>query len=217
MRFQKFICLIALLMPIQGRAALVEDQTNIVPQQVPPPLIPIGMGVSSARPAGQVVTTGIAGRLSRVDLGVFRWDTAEPLFVDITTVTDQAPSFAADQRLATRTIDAASVPRVPWYPAFTVSLDFTADNLHFDVGDQFAIALRSEVLDMGYVLVTDDAPGGYAGGELYKVFTSGVFGQFRDAHFRTFIETVPEPSTVTLAVSALLSLIAIRRRHVLAR
>jgi hypothetical protein len=220
----------ALLFALTGasslRAVETPDQSNVVTVEHGNPLT--GLLANARYTPAQVVTTGMSGQLSRVELSVFRfWQppVTAPLFVDIVRADGGVPVFTDAGRLATREIAAASVPIwqgiSPVAPSFNLSVDFSADHLALGAQDQFAILLRSPVGDVNnagppYYIWRGDfftASSTYAGGSSFTRIAAGgqVVDHAADTQFRTFM-TVPEPSAVVLIACSLFGLLLIRRR-----
>ena len=195
-------------------AVEVEDQSNIATYTS---TIRRGLAIYTEFNAAQVVTTGIAGQLSRVELGVYRLNQfGPPLIVDIVRVLSGVPDFSAAGQLATRTIDASSLG-IGGAPGtyFTTSLDFTADRLTFGPQQQFAILLHSEAsVDEGYGWFRNFGGNSYDGGGVYRQqFPGGaIFSEATDTHFRTFM-LIPEPSTCAVAIVGVVALTTFRPRR----
>jgi hypothetical protein len=213
MKFASFLALICVThFASYAGAAILVDQTHVGPETA----IPGGMVPGEGRALGQVVTAGISGRLSRIDLGLWRnGEDLKPLYVDITTVSD-TPGFEVADRLATRVVEWASVPSNIRLPHFDFGVDFSADDLRFNAGDRFAIVLRSEesTFPMPRYIWSNrtNAQGTYPGGRLFVKSESGVYEAFGDAYFRTYVEAVPEPPAIAIVATSLIGLAATRRR-----
>src|SRR4051812_36478207 len=139
--------LLVLLNCRELNAADVLDQSNVVA----PGTTQIDSLIADvSRTSGQTVRAGLTGTLSRVELGVYReYDFSQPLFVDIVRTQSGQLSFAAADRLATRTVTNFQVPLLTTFaqinaPAFTLSVDYSSSNLTFNSGDMFGIVLRSD-------------------------------------------------------------------------
>jgi hypothetical protein len=152
----------------------------------------------------QVVTPGISGTLSRVELGVWRSrDTTVPLIVDIVEIGEEM--FYDTGRIAGRAVDASTVPvsNAEIRPAFTVSVDFSDSNIRLIAGQPFAILLRADN-ELGYgwagnINDLDTYPGGGVYG--YRLRPELITYKPRDAHFRTFV-LVPEPGALGIAATS---------------
>ncbi len=184
--------------------ALILDQSNTATTATPglnQALVPNENNTSA-----QVVTTGVTGQLFKIELGVFRFHPQFdwPLHIDIASTVGQLPDFSPSARLATRTIMRDDVPpEVTNLREFSLSVDFSADNLYFEQGERFAIMLRSNQASFTFGWwVNSPRVSTYAGGIAYSLFIPpnppNGLGEYGDSHFRTFVR-VPEPSTFVLA------------------
>lgn len=136
----------------------------------------------------QVVTTGLAGTLDKVELlmwSFFEGDT-DDVFVRIETASDGEPTGT---QLAT-IVDNFGDRII--YPAESVSFDFSSYNLFFDVGDEFAISVQSETQDMGQYLWVRDSDSA----DLYSYGTAfwnwQVMQPESDFIFTTYVVPVPD-------------------------
>lgn len=171
------------------------------------------MGVTDASPAWQTFTVGATGLLSSVELGAYATSgQAGALIVQLTSTLGDQPNLTPAGLLASRTVPASLVP-VLASPGtldeyFSLSVDFAADLLGVTAGERLAIVLRTE-LDSQYDWWVNkgEAIDGYAGGRA----SLSALG-FRDSQFRTFVDAVPEPATIAIAMTALMGMVATRRR-----
>jgi hypothetical protein len=199
-------------------AADVLDQFNVVA----PGTTSIGGLVIDDRFApGQTVRVGRSSILSRIELGLYRQtEVTSPLFVDIVRTVNGQPSFAADDRLATRTLNQAQIPFLTAFPeigtpTYTVSVDYLAFGMLFNEGDSFGIVLRSSAPQFRSYswwvaqFPTNTYPAGGAWSLQYE--TNRVLSQGGiDTQFATYV-LVPEPSTCCLSLAAVG--VALRRRR----
>ena len=187
-------------------AQVVLDQENIVVVTGSS----FGTSVNSDSSPAQVVTTGIAGHLFQVDLGLSRRSTTtDPLFIDIASVSNGTPDFTEAGRLATVLFDANDVDLPTTFPNFNFEVDLSGFDLHFDAQEQFAILARSTSDGLGYSwFVSQPGLDTYSGGSVFNA-SNGDIGT--DSHFRTFVAAVPEPDSVAILVW--LSLGYYWRRH----
>jgi len=129
----------------------------------------------------QVVTAGITGPLTSVEVGLAKSGTpTEGITVSITAVSSGLPSGAA---LASVTIPDASIPFVTgWVPAtFTSPASFTA-------GDQFAIVVSTTNTNSDYMWLANSA-GNYAGGGTAANISGWFVTAAKDFNFRTYVNT----------------------------
>jgi hypothetical protein len=124
------------------------DQQNIVP----PHFSQItGLVVSQSYFPAQTFTVSRTGKLTEVDLGIFDFLSGPGLTVSIVRTTGGLPDFTPGGVLATKSIPDALIPTLPenavFNPYFSLSIDFSSNNLHVDVGDVLAIELQSSASD----------------------------------------------------------------------
>jgi hypothetical protein len=163
------------------------------------------MVTESGLRASQVVTAGVAGRLSRIDLGLFRErNLAESAFIDVSLAVNGLPDLSPAGRLATVEVSPLQLPLIASIPEasapyYTISLDFASADLQFAAGDSFSIVMRSST--NGYHWWSSSRPpNAYAGGDTFHLATdTNLFIHFlsSDAHFRTYME-IPEPASSML-------------------
>jgi hypothetical protein len=173
------------------------------------------VGIKDTSPAWQTFTVGIAGQLAKVDLGVYATlSQSVPLTVGITSTNGGQPDLTPAGLLASRTVEASEVPVIP-APGevdeyFSLSVDFSAELLDVAAGEHLAIVVRTDLDSLVYSWWVNkgEAVDGYPGGKSVLPALA-----FRDSQFRTVVDTVPEPATLTLAGLALFGAIASRRRR----
>lgn len=176
------------------------------------------MVTASGLRASQVVTAGVAGRLSRVDLGLFRERSlAESAFIDVSLAANGLPDLSPAGRLATVEVSSLQLPLIASIPeasapSYTISLDFASADLQFAAGASFSIVMRSST-DGYHWWSSSRPPNAYAGGDTFHLATdTNLFLHFvnSDAHFRTYME-IPEPASCMLV--ALVSVAVTIRAH----
>jgi len=218
--FMKFLLalLLALAAPVFS-ATIVVDQFTGDPEGAgfPSAFGPVdtGEGVEDLYMA-QTVTVGVEGYLSKIDLWLGRHEDATGDLVLSILNADGAPEGAA---LMTVNIASSSIGSSGLFDLVMVSVDVRSWNLHYGVGDTFAITLAAPgvpTVATGTPAFTwaADGVGGYAAGERY--FRSVEFPEWTDSEgttdqlVRSWVEPVPEPSCLVLAGAGLL---VVRRRR----
>jgi hypothetical protein len=191
-------------------AALILDQIHDI-QSHP---WPDGFSDSWGATAWQTFTVGISGRLARVDLGVYsNYLAYEPLPVLITRLQNGSPDLTAMGVIAKSQLLPTDVPLSNYVntdPPSWVGVDFSKDAPEVVSGQQLAIVLQGSSLSgYGYYWRIGEA----GAVDYYPV--GGLFGDFgnTDAHFRTFVEVVPEPTACVIAGAAISAVAAGCRRH----
>jgi len=143
----------------------------------------------------QTFTAGTAGRLDQVDVAVGAATAAQPLVVELRTVTGGAPS--AGPPLASASAPGGSFPLTVFPSSFT-SVTFAAPAV-VAAGTQYAIVLRSAFCGFGNCFNWASGPSGssYAGGSGYQSGDSGAtwtplnaFGSL-DFAFKTYVAAAP--------------------------
>ena len=194
-------------------AQVVQDQLNVALTATPMTAYVVDANYGEA----QVVTAGLTGFLSRIDLGVFRYaGHTEPMFVSIAPIVGGLPDLSPEATLAMRTIPFSDVSLERTPVAYNLSVNFSDEDLRFQAGQQFAIVLQSKLAPRyaGYAWWINLDMDTYQGGSLATFdaeYPVPLLSPTVDAHFRTFV-AVPEPSTITFGSLPLLGLAAFRRR-----
>ncbi len=168
--------------------------------------------------AAQTFTVGIAGTLSRVDLRLGVTSNPEGnVFVFIRNAEGHSPGTVTN-------LGAVTLPRIdlpfPIQHDDYISLDFSSQDIRVNAGEVLAI-----VVDIGdlpgitwglgeTVQSSEGLPvGGYTGGFALGGLTNNLPVIGYDFNFRTFVQTIPEHSTLTLTAGALLGLVGYFRRR----
>jgi len=172
-------------------SAQVLDQRSSTPETLSGPAI-------SDRNA-QTVTVGVEGYLARIDIQIYQSDALVlgDLVVDIFGL-DLAGAPDIDNLLGSATIGNGMIPTATEFGnnfQYTPA-DFSSQNLHFEVGDQFAIVpRRTSLINTGtppWIIWSGSGNNGsYSGGSPYLDRLAG-WDQLDGAQsFQTFVTTEP--------------------------
>ena len=172
--------------------------------------------------AAQTFTVGVSGTLSKVELAIQRSsDFPGSVSVDIARVVAGTPDYSQSGRLANQTLAVSSIPvqdpNTPLAKTF-VPIDFSSSNLAVNAGDYLAIVLRPSYTGSNYIgwWENNSSQPSYEGGTYFTydvVMQSGadIGGSINDAQFRTYVTTIPEPSTCVLLAGCSLAIGFTRR------
>lgn len=217
-----------------ANAAVVVDQSNIavapsggsIIYQLfgsPINLNPIGTVPNLIEAQGvQYVTAGISGVLAAVDLQLSRFapqnvNGALEVVIANNVTFDSNGIFQSGNLLGTAF---ANISSLPAGQGGIVNFDLSGQNISFNAGDQFVIAVRNPGGFQGVfgwaAGTSTDAPGvpfnvanftgiNYAGGDALRgtaPLNSGnlVFRSHVDLGFRTYVNSVPEPATWAMMI-----------------
>ena len=179
--------------------------------------------------AAQSFTAGITGTLTRVELRLGVDAFPESTF-SVLIRSAENTGFPEGANLGGITVQRSELP-APIQPNTYFSLDFTPDDIQVVAGERMAIVLDTKnkggiAWGMGETLQdANSVPiGGYSGGLAFLSSSAGLDGTWvvfphtaprigLDFNFRTFVQPIPEPSTLALAALALLGLVAHRHRR----
>ncbi len=214
----RVVCALVLLAVWTALAAAqspveVLDQSSLVPPGVDSIA---GLVIDEEFSPGQTFASGVAGRLARIELGVYRSSApvVAPLTVELVAVQGGLPNYSPAGTLASRVLPATAVPVISSFaevsqPRVTLSVDFSADDIATTVGGMLAIVLRCDATrHLGYSWwLTNQGVSVYPGGRAATLQNGASAPQptFEDAHFRTFV-AIPEPASAVLVAIALVAM-----------
>lgn len=194
----------ALLLALNAHALAVVDQVNATTR----PVGVVALLAYGTSYRAQTVTTGITGNLVAVDLNV-----AAPSNFPVPWVLDIRA--ANDTAIFSTVLSSTIIPQSE-FPTSAVSLSalepfslrvLLSTPVHFNAGERFAIVLHGQGLSgapgYGEPYWTGAGPDPYPGGTGFTGVgpLSMVSGDY-DLHFRTFVDSVPEPGVVLLVAIA---------------
>lgn len=162
---------------------------------------------------GQTFTVGVAGTLDHIDVLMFRLGGIfDPTGDPVMRVFNTAAGIPTGAPLALVSIAEANVP---FNVAAMVSFDISSAAIAVNPGDILAFSITAASGVGPYFLLSDGAAG-YNGGSAIAKFGANPWEIFNNPHqdhgFRTFVNTVPEPSAISLSCLMGFMLILGRRR-----
>ena len=226
------ILVLALLFPSGANAAELDQ--SYAPPSFPDAYSFLTRQVSSTSWELQTFTAGLSGQLVEVDLPIWQ----EPIYD--TGLTIDFFTFNGSRLvslLGTLTLPNTSVPigedafPPPGTNPFSINLSTASLDINVAAGQRYAVAASATALfpeglgGNGINWLGSDPNGGvdnYPGGSEFFTFTNGnsigpgstlsSFGPDADLGFRTFVAAaIPEPTSLTLLIAALLGFGAYRR------
>jgi hypothetical protein len=150
----------------------------------------------------QTFTVGVAGTLARVEVQVNRATvTTVPLVLDIVRTNAGVPDQAAV--LASLSIPADAIPLGGTFTDLFTGVDLAGAAFTVNRGDVLALVLTAPgpnppTLDQYFLMASFST---YSGGGLFRrqVPPGGPFVSFlQDGGFRTYVEPIPEPSSLAM-------------------
>ena len=166
----------------------------------------------------QTVTAQVTGNLVGVELAATRNESfLTPWVLTIQQVVAGQPTAVT---LGATVIAPEQFPTPSSFPPDSVPLSLVvtlANPIFMEAGDQFAIALNPQGVSGSPALLAGGWNGGganYTGGEVFIGSSPETLQPYNvsDLHFRTIVDVVPEPSSIAIGISALLSMIGFGRR-----
>jgi hypothetical protein len=203
--------LVVILVGTDTFAAVVLDQQHNTPTSV------ADSTNGAVSEVAQTFTVGIAGTLDHIDVSMFQlgapFATNGDPKLSVYNTTAGVPSGSP------LTTIQVSTTLVPFNTAAFVTFDVSTAAIPVSVGQVLAFGV-STLSDPGPYFVPQDsdtgAVGNYAGGAAYRRTLPAqpwqVLTPAQDHEFRTFVNAVPEPSTLLLAAVGTISLVLARRR-----
>lgn len=210
--------ILVILTLVLGEARKVTAES--LDQSFVPPIPSVISGVSGDfGESAQTFTVGISGVLSRVNVLLAN---EKPnlqfgnLYFDIRPTVN---GFPVEEDMAAFAFGSMSISLLPPRPLpLLFSFDVSSFGVHVTSGDVLAIVLRSDSgTDVGWYGVLGDA---YPLGDLYgrgpvgsRDLTGGWSRSHADLGFQTFVEPVPEPTTIILLGTGLAGTVAAVRKR----
>lgn len=202
----------ASLLTLKVSASEILDASTVETMRV------VSTNFSDTYYTAQTFTAGFSGKLTRVDIGVFRWSgmSVNARF-EIRTTLDGLPNDDAVGLLATHVIPYNQLPiRRTADPPPLLSIDLSAVGVSVKVGDMLAIICKhdpefanSEIPEVWLTRNSQYSGGSMVikgAGEAWRIVDSQ-----QDLQFRTFITPVPEPSSLALC-AFFTALVGLQRR-----
>lgn len=149
---------------------------------------------------GQTFTVGVAGTLHHVDVYMFQLGgifspTGDPVF----RIFNTSAGLPTGSALVTTSVPMSNVPL---NNAAFVTFNVSAFNLNVNPGDILAFSLTASSGTGPYFLPTSQGqPINYSGGDAVAKFGNNpwqFFNQAQDHSFRTYVDAVPEPSSMIM-------------------
>jgi hypothetical protein len=205
------------LAAVTGSAhASVLDQSYVPSGDVPPLSADVGTNGIGKVEIAQTFDVGLSGRLAAADLFLSGYE-HENLSLEIRrTLPNGLPSEAPDALLGA----AITTPSGPLFPYHFVSFDFNGQGPMVTAGEHLALVLK--VPGTSKFSWGGDSTNPYAGGSAadrsaYSLDQwAQTAGPQNDLGFMTYVEPVPEPSTLSIVLVGGLGVIVAARRRKLA-
>lgn len=169
----------------------------------------------------QTFTVGVSGLLARVELQVARTTSpTAPLVIEFRrTLPNGGPNLSTDAVLATLVAPTSQFPAFSFPTTAFVAFELGQQSFSVTTGDLLAINLRSSTggfdTSTTYLWASrDSSDAQYTRGQAF-VNTGSLLAQTtRDNGFRTYVQAIPEPSSIALlSLFGIATYIAARPRH----
>ena len=170
----------------------------------------------------QTFTVGTTGTLVQADVEIQRWPSPTQggipipigdLVFDIRRTTGGVPINDNTLALASIKVSADSIPTTRgWF-----SFDINSFDIFVTSGDILAIVLRSEsnnLIDYGWFGGLDHFEDTYDLGNHYRSSSTWTLSSGKDVGFKTYVEPIPEPSTLFLLGSGLIGVFGLRKKKI---
>lgn len=160
----------------------------------------------------QTFTTGIEGTLASVQLQtqISASPPTEDLLVSILGTSNGEP--VPTDVLGTIAVPSSAVPGFDFNNVSFFSVDVSSLGIAVAPGDVLAIGLTAADSGGAYIWYAREGSPTYDGGALFLGQANSIFALPSDAGFRTFVEPIPEPSSLVLL--GLTGLLVARRRRI---
>ena len=162
-----------------------------------------GTSIQSGQIVYQTFTVGVTGTLDSIDLQVVQSSQGVPtgdLVVDILATTNGTPDLASV--LGSGSVAGTDLPAFSFTDGQFTNVDLSAAGIEVTSGDVLAFRLRP-VLSTDFFTIADrdGLLPDYTGGAFFVtrgIDNPPVSANDSDAGFRTYVEPVPEPSSLAL-------------------
>ena len=190
---------LALFAPMLASTFSAMAQFTIIDQIFDPPASGAALSVASDRWQIQTFTSGLSGKLSRVDIFAYaKNDTFEPITLTLWSTNSDGLPLAP---LSSSTL-AASQVRLQGYASFA---DFSED-VYVTPGLELALVITSSASNLppSEQRYEWGFGGDYSRGTSFTFKDSLLTANSEDFHFRTYVSTIPEPSSLLLIAAGIL-------------
>lgn len=205
-RFQIFFIILSLSTFNIARSDIVLDQQHTFTSAVS------NSTNGDVSQVGQTFTVGVTGTLDHIDVLMFRLGGIfDPTGDPVMRVFNTSGGIPTGGPLAIVSIPESNVP---FNGALMVSFDISSAAIGVNPGDILAFSITAASGVGPYFLLSDGAAGYTGGAAITRIGVNPwqAYSPAQDHGFRTFVNTVPEPSAITLSYLMGLMLTLGRRR-----